>query len=1018
MRSAGLALVVLTLASSSLTAATEADIECRWAVGPMAIDGQADDADWEHAQTIDNFTLPWLQKNAPPAKTATRAKLLWDREYLYFLAEMEDHDLFADVMEDDGQTWHNDVFELFFRPAEDKPGYYEFQVNAAGTRMDMFLPKRGVGYDQQKSDGTFLWKTAVVRRGTLDNRRDRDEGWTVEGQIPWTDLMRTGGRPAVGEVWRFALCRYDYTLGQEPELSTCAPLTERSFHKVEDYARLRFLGMESNPRQPLGIRERVPLTTSTVVGSPDPPPPYRPVRAFAKLKLNWPMAIDPIPGTDELLLIVQQWSSGPGSIVRIPDSADVEAGATVLEIPRGGVAYGLCFHPRFAENGYLYVGWNGRLTADDKEPKKTIVTRYTLDRSMRTIDPESALHVISWESDGHNGGDLEFGTDGMLYVTSGDGTSDSDTNMRGQDLTQLTAKVLRIDVDRPAEGQAYSVPADNPFVDQEGIVPETWAYGLRNPWRLTVDPRTGHVWVGNNGQDLWEQVYFVRKGDNYGWSVYEGSHIFYANRQLGPHPHMPPAAEHHHSEARSLTGGVVYYGQKLPELHGAYIYGDHSTGRIWGIKHDGDKVIWHKLLADTPFNISGFGVDSAGELLVADHRGGGEGAFYYLEPTPEVDHPGKFPRKLSESGLFADVARHVPTAGAVPYSVNSPLWSDGTHKERFIAIPHKPGEDMRIGFTTNRGWDFPDQSVLVKSFALETIPGDASSRRWIETRFLTKQQGEWAGYSYIWNEEQTDAELVPAEGLDREYTVLVPRSREHPDGQMRQTWRYPSRTECMVCHSRAANFVLGLTTLQMNKDHNYGGVVDNQLRTLEHLGMLRADYRTDALNFLKEDLRQAGHSQQEVNRLAGERSVKPDQRQVAVTSLLAVPPLRYAALPDPYDEAQPLEPRARAYLHANCSICHVEAGGGNAQMDLEFTVSPQRMKVIDVPPLHHKFGLEDPRSLRREIPPGRCSCTACRSVVKEPGRCRSSERIGSTSGGKVLERWIQSLKPDESHGAK
>ena len=99
------------------------------------------------------------------------------------------------------------------------------------------------------------------------------------------------------------------------------------------------------------------------------------------------------------------------------------------------------------------------------------------------------------------------------------------------------------------------MPADNPFVGQEGVVPETWAYGLRNPWRLTVDPKTGHIWVGNNGQDLWEQVYFVRKGDNFGWSVYEGSHIFYANRTMGPQPLAQPAAEHHHSEARSMTGG-------------------------------------------------------------------------------------------------------------------------------------------------------------------------------------------------------------------------------------------------------------------------------------------------------------------------------------------------------------------------------------------------------------------------------------------------------------------------------
>src|SRR5205085_1419271 len=181
------------------------------------------------------------------------------------------------------------------------------------------------------------------------------------------------------------------------------------------------------------------------------------------------------------------------------------------------------------------------------------------------------------------------------------------------------------------------------------------------------------------------------KGDNFGWSVYEGGHIFYAERKLGPHPHVLPAADHPHSEARSLTGGTVYYGKKLPELVGAYIYGDHSTGRIWGLRHDGTKVTWQKLLADTTFNISGFGLDSHGELLVADHRTNSEGAFYYLEPVPPATTPSTFPRKLSESGLFKHVAGHVMQPGVVPYSVNSPLWSDGAFKSRFIAIPHKDG---------------------------------------------------------------------------------------------------------------------------------------------------------------------------------------------------------------------------------------------------------------------------------------------------------------------------------------
>jgi hypothetical protein len=159
---------------------------------------------WRHIHLLDQtgkpVELPFLEVDQE----------LWDREYIYFHAEMEDSDLYADVTEHDGMTWDNDVFELFFRPDENKPPYYELQVNAAGTMLDIFFQRKGVGFEQAKNDGDFHWKAAVIRRGTLDNRTDRDEGWSVEGRIPWDDFARTGGRPAVGDVWRFALCRYDY----------------------------------------------------------------------------------------------------------------------------------------------------------------------------------------------------------------------------------------------------------------------------------------------------------------------------------------------------------------------------------------------------------------------------------------------------------------------------------------------------------------------------------------------------------------------------------------------------------------------------------------------------------------------------------------------------------------------------------------------------------------------------------------------------------------------------------------
>lgn len=978
--------------------------ECRFTDVPIEIDGKINEDAWKHAQVIDKFSVAWLAEPRP-AKTRTKARLLWDREWLYFAAEMEDGDQFADVKERDGKTWLGDVFELFFKPAVDKPGYYEFQVNAAGTEMDMFIPQReGGAYEKYIAKDEFDFDSQVVRRGTLERRDDQDEGWTVEGRIKWSGFLMTGGRPAIDETWRLALCRYDYNKAyQEPDLSTCAPLTKPSFHQHEDYADLKFVGPKDGAgAKPLGIKAKVPLTTSRVIGSPDPPLPYRAQKAFPELKLTYPIAVDRLPGSDELIAIVQDWSSGPTELVLVADDPAVDETTTLLKISSGGLAYGLAFHPRFKENGYLYVGWNGAIKPAE-EKKRCRITRYTLVcEAPITIDPDSALEIISWESDGHNGADVTFGLDGMLYITSGDGTSDSDTNVMGQRLDNLLSKVLRIDVDHPADGKPYSIPKDNPFVGQDGIAPETYAYGLRNPWRITTDEKTGHIWVGNNGQDLWEQIYFVRPGDNYGWSVYEGSHPFYLERTLGPHPHTKPAAEHPHSDARSLTGGVVYYGSMLPELVGAYIYGDHSTGRIWGIRHDGKQVTWHKLLADTPFNISGFGIDSQGELLVIDHQAGGKGGLYHLVPTPVERDAPEFPRKLSESGLFADVARHAMTPGVIPYSVNSPLWSDGAHKERFLAIPHKEGQDMRIGISTNRGWHFPDDTVLVKSFALEEQPGDPSTRKWVETRFLVKQQNEWVGYCYAWNDEQTDAVLVDGAGMDREYSV----------GGKRQVWHYPSRVECMVCHSRAANYVLGLTDLQMNKEHDYGGIVDNQLRVLESLGMLKVDYRGETIAAMKEELKAAGKGEKEIEQIVAQRTKSSGQRQSpGDTTMLSRGPENYRKLVDPYDAKQPLELRAKSYLHANCAHCHVEAGGGNAQMELEFTTATDKMRLIDVPPVHQRFGIEDARL----VAPGHPE----RSVLLH----RISHR-GPNSGGmpqvgtnlvdaaavQMLREWILGLK--------
>ncbi len=1008
-------LTVSTCAAAAPETST-AEFECRYATAPITIDGVADEDIWSTAQTIDRFSLPWLKERARPARTSTKAKLLWDRENLYFFAEMEDSDLYANITEHDGPTWNNDVFELFFKPADDKPGYYEFQVNAANTVMDMFLPRRGAGgYERFAKDGEFHIEAKVLLHGTLNEWSDKDQGWSVEGRIPWRDFLRTGGRPEPGERWKFALCRYDYSVDFEgPELSTCAPLASSAspdFHRWEDYATLRFIGPErvgvTDDPTLKRLKAAVGTAPSRVVGSPEPPPPYRVARALPNLQLSFPIFMVNEPGSRRLWFIDQKWSYGPARLCRTTDNPESGAFETLLDFPDAGVAYSLAFHPRFAENGYVYVGWNGMSEGE----KRSIITRYTVGRQPPyRLDPASAINIIEWPSDGHNGAAVAFGLDGMLYVTSGDGTSDSDTQVAGQGLDHLLSKVLRIDVDHPDEGRQYSVPSDNPFVGQPGVRPETWAYGLRNPWRMTVDLQTGDIWVGNNGQDLWEQAYLVKRGANYGWSVYEGSHLFYPNRKLGPTPVSLPTVEHSHAEARSLTGGVVYYGAQFPELRGAYIYGDYSTGKIWGVKVKDHQVVWHRELADTTLAISAFAIDADGELLIADHRGNNEGGFYRLEVNDAEANAESFPRTLSASGLFASVPGHRVHEGLIPYSVNAPLWSDGAYKERYIHLPRVATPEgteapAKIDWTANRGWNFPDRTVLVKSFALELEEGNPQSRHWIETRFLTRQDGEWVGYSYRWNDEQTEATLVDKEGLNQTFEIRT------PTGTRRQVWRYPSRTECMVCHSRAANFVLGPSTLQMNKEHDYGSVTANQLEVLEMLGVLNVNPLPEVHAALRKDLKAQYPNDEEAKAAFDRATATRDQRPPrGASSLLSQSPSNYMRLVDPYDLHQDLTARARSYLHANCSQCHVEAGGGNAQMDLAFQTPLEKMRVLDTPPLHHKFGVADARL----IAPGDPDRSILLRRMAHRGEGQMPQ-LGTTvvdqQAVELLRQWIASLQP-------
>ncbi len=248
-----------------------------------------------------------------------------------------------------------------------------------------------------------------------------------------------------------------------------------------------------------------------------------------------------------------------------------------------------------------------------------------------TIDAGSRRRVL-FEKDpfgNHNGGDLVFDDDGMLYITFGDGGSAGDPNGNGQNLGVLLGKILRIDP-TASGGNAYSIPADNPFVGQSGARGEIWMWGLRNPWRFSFDQQTGDTWIADVGQNQYEEIDFAPKGEagiNWGWNAREGLHPFKGDAPAGA---RDPIAELSHADGNcSITGGYVYRGKAIPDLQGAYIYGDFCAGELLALTQANGAVAQQKDLGLKVKQLTTFAQDADGEVYAVSR----EGTVYRLDPA-------------------------------------------------------------------------------------------------------------------------------------------------------------------------------------------------------------------------------------------------------------------------------------------------------------------------------------------------------------------------------------------------
>ena len=336
---------------------------------------------------------------------------------------------------------------------------------------------------------------------------------------------------------------------------------------------------------------------------------------------------------------------------------------------------GFAFHPDYANNGFCYVNYTDA-------SGNTKVERFKVSANdPNIVDPDSRTLVITIMQpfQNHNGGCLQFGPDGYLYIGMGDGGSANDPQGNGQNHQTLLGKMLRIDVDVDT---GYAIPNNNPFANDDFAMDEIWALGLRNPWRFSFDRLTGDLWIGDVGQEAFEEIDFQaadsKGGENYGWKCFEGNSLF-DNREPcsgNPSDYTAPIFEYHHNEdpggdGCSITGGYVYRGTQFPELYGHYIYTDFCSGIFWSLSRNCDGELVHqKLAALSPFSYSGFGEDVNGELYVCSLN---EGKIYQITATA-CSHFSLCSTQIDESCLGAnDGSINVtPMGGLAPFTYN---WS-------------------------------------------------------------------------------------------------------------------------------------------------------------------------------------------------------------------------------------------------------------------------------------------------------------------------------------------------------
>lgn len=632
-----------------------------------------------------------------------------------------------------------------------------------------------------------------------------------------------------------------------------------------------------------------------------------PQRTFANAGYSLLDAFPSLPNLPTPMKLIQPPNDGSvwyaigrsGSIDRFPAIAGASSLTRYLNLPvtasgEGGLLSAV-FHPEWPTTKEIFVSYTIDSGGFQSRLSRLVITN---DTTLPASYTEQIILTVNQPQTNHNGGDLAIGPDGYLYLGIGDGGGSGDPNNHAQNTTNLLGNILRLDVfDVPYASPGYNIPLGNPFAgnakcgpgSNPAACPEIFAYGFRNPWRMSFDAPTGDFWVADVGQNAWEEINQVTgPGGNYGWRCKEGTHDFNTTG-CASSGLIDPVYEYAHTGAgRSVTGGYVYRGSRLTSLAGRYLFADYVTGQIWALRQTSGGYVADELVA-APFNIASFSQARDGEVLVL---GIGTGRVYTLQGSGGLTDDN-VPSNLADTGCVDPADPTQPASGLVPYAPAAPFWSDGLDKHRWVALPN--GGTIDVGAEDD--WAFPPRTVTVKHFELND--------RLIETRlFMRHPDGEWAGYTYEWNSQNTAATRI-----DGGATRAI-------DGQ---DWIFPSQTDCLACHTEAAGFVLGLETAQMNAPFTYpaSGISDNQVRVFNHIGMFSVEIP------------------------------EPLDQQPALAS--------------PQDATAGLTARARAYLHTNCAQCHQPNGPTPTDLDLRYGTPLAQTDACDTVPQRGDLGIADAR---------------------------------------------------------